>query len=191
MRAGNDPPVRADARPVAKRAHELLLTGTPREVLARIVPEDALGLRARLAARLTERALLLDLEPLLLRAQALCSLRAATWRGDPELEEWLDQRVEEALAAALSEEPGEGLHPEDLALFDAPLELDPLALARSCARFNGLPLEQREAFLAVVLDAVAVDRMARARKRSLSELARRARAGLEVFRRAARGLHGS
>jgi len=184
--AENDPLVRAGALAGAARAHELLLTGTPREVLARIVPEDPLDLRARIAARIAERALLLDVEHLLLRAQALCSLHAATWRGDPELAEWLDLRVEEALAAALSEDPGERLGPEDLALFAAPLELDPLALATSCARFNCLPFEQREAFLAVVLDAVAADRLARARQLSLSELARRARAGLEIFRRAAR-----
>jgi hypothetical protein len=183
VHAGNDPPVRAGAA----RAHELLLTGTPCEVLARIVPEDPLDLRARVGARITERALLLDVERVLLRAQALCSLYAAAWRGDPELAEWLDQRVEDALAAALSEDPGERLAPEDLALFAAPLELDPLALGASCARFNRLPFEQREAFLVVVLDAVAVDRLARARKLTLSELACRARAGLEVFRPAARG----
>src|SRR5262245_5898264 len=179
-----DARMRAEASP--DRLHELLLTGTPREVLARIVPEDPLELRARVGARISERALLLEVEHVTLRAQALCSLHAAAWRGEPGLEEWLDRRVEEALAAALSEEEGERRGAEDLALFPAPRELDPLALASSCARFNDLPFEQREAFLSVVLDAGAVDRLARARRLSLSELARRARAGLEVFRRTAR-----
>jgi hypothetical protein len=172
---------------------ELLLTGTPREVLARIVPEDPLGLRQRIGARIAARALLLDVESLLLRAQALCSLRAAAWRGDPELGVWLDQRVEEALAAVESDGPDQpevAPAPEDLALFAAPLALEPGALARGCARFNRLPFEQREAFQAVVLDAVAVDRLARARKLSLTELLRRARAGLDVFRRGARAPAG-
>jgi hypothetical protein len=184
VQANDGSPVRAEALPA--RAEVLLLTGTPREVLARIVPEDPLDLRARVGARISERALLLDVEHVLLRAQALCSLHAAAWRGEPELEEWLAQRVEEALAAVLSGEEGESPGPEDLALFAAPLELDPRALATSCARFNELPFEQREAFLTVVVDAVAVDRLARARRLSLSELARQARADLEAFRRAAR-----
>jgi hypothetical protein len=186
--ARDEPRPGSDGAPGAAR--ELLLFGTPREVLARIVPEDPLGLRERIGARVIARALLLDVERVLLQAQALCSLRAAAWRGRPELDVWLDQRVEEALAAALSDEPGEAQSPEDLALFAAPLALEPSALARGCARFNRLPYEQREAFHAVVLDTVALDRLARARKLSLSELARRARAGLEVFRRGAHAAEG-
>jgi hypothetical protein len=184
VQAGDHARIRAGA--CRSRAHELLLTGTPREVLARIVPDDPLGLRVRVGARISERALLLDVEQVLLRAQALCSLHAIAWRGEPELEEWLAARVEEALGAALCEEPDESCVPEALAPFATPLELDPLLLSASCARFNALPFEQREAFLSVVLDAVAVDRLARTRGLSLSELARRARAGLEVFRPAAR-----
>lgn len=169
------------------RGHELLLTGTPCEVLARIVPDDPLELGARLSARITERALLVDVEPALLRAQALCALHAPAWRGDPALARWLDQRVEEALAASLSEEFFETGSSEPLALFAAPLELDPRDLAGACARFNRLALEQREAFFAVVLDGVAADGLARARGLSLSELARRARAGIEPFRGATGG----
>jgi hypothetical protein len=176
--------MRAAPAPEA-RAGELLLTGTPREVLARIVPEDPLGLRARVAERVTARALLLDLEHVLLCAQALCSLRAPAWRGEPELARWLDLCVEEAFAAVLSEEHQEGRVGEPMTAFAAPLALDPLDLAGACARFNRLPFEQREAFLAVVLEAAAADRLARARGLSLAELARRARAGLEIFRGAA------
>ncbi len=178
---------RGEAAPGESRAHELLLTGTRHEVLARIVPEDPLELGARLGARIAERALLLDVERALLCAQALCALHAVSWRGEPALAGWLDLRVEEALTAVLSEESQEGGNAEPLALFAAPLGLDPRNLARACARFNRLPFEQREAFFALVLDGVAADRLARARGLSLSELARRARAGLELFRSAARG----
>lgn len=186
MQSEPDPRRRAQAEPAEARARELLLTGTSREVLARIVPEDPLHLSARLSLRLAQRALLLDLEPTLLRAQALCALHAATWRGEPALSCWLDQRVEEALAAGLSEELCEGVGAAPLALFAAPLALDPRHLARACARFNRLPFEQREAFFALVLDALGADRLARARGLSLSELVRRARAALEIFRRAQR-----
>src|SRR5262245_54677686 len=53
VQAEEDAPVRAQ-EPLG-RAAELLLTGTPREVLARIVPEDPLDLRARVGARISER----------------------------------------------------------------------------------------------------------------------------------------
>lgn len=176
----HDPRRRSALAPGAERVHELLLTGTAREVLARILPEDPLGLRVRLAGRVRERALLLDLEPVLLRTLALCALHAALWRGEPELERWLAERVEEALASALAEEP-EGASSATPMAIAAPLALGPRELARACGRFNRLAFEQREAFFALVLDGVAADRLARARRLSLPELARRARAGLEIF----------
>jgi hypothetical protein len=166
--------------PVAVRsdaARALLGSGPPREVLARIVPDDPLALRRRVGARLAEGALLCDAEQVLLRAQALCAWHARSGREAPDLERWLDERVDEALAAILAEaEPGDAL-----AAFATPLALDAAALAEACARFDRLPVEQREAFFALVL-ADGGDRAARARGLSLTELARRARAALEPFR---------
>jgi hypothetical protein len=153
-------------------------------VLARIVPEDPLGLRLRLRARLAERALLVDAERVLLRAHVLCALHAPTWRGDPELATWLDQRLDEALAAVLAEESageGRGLA-RALAAFAAPLALDAARLAAACARFNRLPLAQREAFFAVILDGAGAEPLASAWRLSLTDLARRVRAALELFR---------
>ncbi|MSR60837.1 MAG: hypothetical protein EXS08_00125 [Planctomycetes bacterium] len=166
-----------------QRARELLASGKPLEVLAHIVAEDGLALRPRLGARLGARALLCDGERVLLCAQALCALRAKAGRGAPELGRWLDEQVEEALAALTQE--GE-LGPEALeALVDfaTPLVLDPGALAVGCARFNRLPFEQREAFFALVLDGASPDRLARERGLALPELLRRARGALEPFLR--------
>ncbi len=188
-RTGVEPPLRcgtAAREPVrAESACELLRTGTAHEVLARIVPEDPLGLRARIGSRLAELALLCDLERVLLTAQALCALEARSWRGEPELSGWLAERVEEALATVLAEDGGasERRLAEPFPLFAAQLALDAHVLAAACGRFNRLPFEQREAFFALVLDAGGADRLARARGLSLSELARRARAGLEPFLR--------
>jgi hypothetical protein len=163
-----------------------LLTGSAREVLARIVPDDPLGLRARIGACLRARALLCDAERVLLRAQAEGALRAPAWRGEPELEIWLAERVEDALAALLVEPAPERECLEGFALFATPLALDARALASGCARFNRLPHEQREAFVALVLDASAgPDRLARARGQSLTELLRGARGALELFRASA------
>lgn len=174
-----------------ERACQLLAIGTPAEVLARIVPEDSLGLRPRLGAHLARHALFLDAERLLLRCQALCALHAPAWRGEPHLEAWLEERVVEAVAGFLTEEgePGKRDLGGTFESFAAPLALDPGALAQACARFNRLPIECREAFVALVLErdgvvegADGADRLARARGISLSELARRARNGVELFR---------
>jgi len=163
-------------------AQHLLLTGSAAEVLARIVPEDPLGLRGRIGVRLEERALLLDPEGVLLAAQALCALHAPLWRGEPPLDTWLEERVEEALAECLAEDALGPPRAAGLEAFARPLSLEPVSLAMACARFHRLPFEAREAFFALVLDARAPERLARARGLSLSDLARRARAALELFR---------
>ena len=172
---------------LAEHACRLLWPGTPHQVLARILPADPLELRARIAKRLAERALLCDAECVLLRAQALCALDACSWRGEPELAVWLDERVEEALSNALADDvcAAPGVGDEPLRALPDSLALDARGLDAACRRFNDLPFEQREAFFALVLDARAGDRLARARGLSLSELGRRARAALDVFRRLA------
>lgn len=173
---------RAGAEPAAAFQH-LLLTGSAAEVLARIVPEDPLGLRARIAARLEEDALLLESDGVLLATQALCALQASTWRGQPELSRWLGERIEEALEEHLADDGfGPPRTASGLEAFARPLGLEPRALAEGCARFNGLRLEVRAAFFALVLDGRQPERLARARGLSHSELARRARTALEVFR---------
>jgi hypothetical protein len=171
--------------PRTERACALLWGGAPHEILARIVPDDPLGLRALVAGRLSERAFLCDAERVLLIAQAHCALQSSSWRGVPELPTWLEERVEDALASVLSEEgsAAEGGLAESLGLFAEPLGLGAVDLAQACARFNRLPFEQREAFFALVLESAGADRLARTRGLSLSELARRARAGLLPFRR--------
>ena len=177
------PNAHTEAEPCLRPREDLLL-GNPREVLARIVPDDALGLRGLIASRLIERALLADVDSLLLRAQALCALRAPAWRGEPALERWLEDRLSEALEGLLStgELHGSGREPRDRGLDATSLGLDPVEFERACARFNRLPFEHRSAFFALVLDASEPDRLARAQGLSLSQLARRARTALQLFR---------
>jgi len=166
----------------------LLLTGTPREVLARLVPDDPLGLRERVAARLAARALLLDVERVLARALAASAQRAYAWRGEPALDRWLAERVDEAIEDVVGEDLGAWSERESRSavgpwtVFAAPLGLDPRALFEGCARFNRLPFEQREAFFLLVLEGAPSDEACRSRSLSLSELARRARGALDVLR---------
>lgn len=157
-------------------------------MLARLVRDDPLGLRARIALRLGQLALLCDIERVLLTAQVLCALDAPDWRGEPALSIWLDTQVEEALALVQAEDEAEDTPLDLLQSFAGPLALDARAFATACGQFNRLSFDQREAFWALVLDAGRADGLARARGLSLSELARRARAGLRLFRPVATGL---
>ncbi len=159
----------------------LLTTGTPREVLARIVPGDPLDLRRRVALRLRSQALLLDCEQVLLGAFARTAYRSGTWRGRPELEPWLAGIVDETIEDALTEleaEPGPG---DLFAIFATPLGLEPRELREGCARFNRLPTEDREAFLHLVLEDGPQESFCRERGLRVAELVRRARRALEVL----------
>lgn len=164
-----------------------LLHGSPRAVLGRIVPEDPLGLRARVAARIAGQALLFDLDRALLRVQASVALRAGAWRGEPELGVWLEERIDEALTHLLDEGQARADTGAGLARLCDPLGLDGTRLEAACRRFNRLPLDSRRAFFALVLEGAHPDGLARANGLVLGELARRARAALGPFRALAPG----
>lgn len=181
-----------------------LLVGSPREVLARIVPGDALGVRAVAAQRLRARALLLDGDRLHLCAMARCAREAPTRRGA--LGAWLGRCVDSAIDALLAEEtssdpPGPGdAHPSRgtpssteraasappgaLAQFAEHLGLDVEAAQRGRRAFHRLPLEDRAAFFALVIEGLPLERVVATtaervgRPASATEVARRARRGL-------------
>jgi hypothetical protein len=175
------PPEREPDVPEDARAGPLR-SGTSLDVLARIVPDDVLGLRARLARLLERRALLVDVEPLLLRAQALVALHAPAWRGAPPLGDWLEERATEALESVLAEE-GQGTDAvRRLRSLAASLALDPRSLGCALSGFNRLPFEVRDVFVRVVLEGEGADGLARSRGLGLAELARRVRAALGPLR---------
>jgi hypothetical protein len=173
-----------DLTPRSPQECVLLLLGSPREVLARIVPGDPLGMRSCVSEALRGRALLLDGERVLLRALALVAHRAAAWRGRPQLGTWLEERVEEAIAAALDEAgAGESAAPatDPHALFAAPLGLDPAELRAGCARFNRLPFERREPFYRIALEGLDPQQLSRRRGLTLGELGKGAREALDLL----------
>ncbi|MGK0218543.1 MAG: hypothetical protein ACI9HE_002037 [Planctomycetota bacterium] len=88
---------------------ELLLRGTPAQILERIAKNDPLGLRARVAAVLERRCLLLDPDRLLLLAMADVARFACRWGGVPGLATWLERQVDGAVDQLLSEEARVGL----------------------------------------------------------------------------------
>jgi len=159
----------------------LLQGRSPKEILSRIVSGDPLRLRARAGRALEEQALFLDADRVLLRALALTARAAPRYRGQPEIEEWLGARIDEALAELL-EEGDEGARAagafETLA---TPLGLDPRVLARACTRFHRLALADRRAFFDLVLHARSLDELARSNAEGATEIARRARRGLDAL----------
>ena len=167
----------------------LLLAGSPREILARIVPGDPLGLRPRLAAVLRERAVLLDADRAFLRTVAGCAREAPAWRGRPPLEDWLADRAHRAVDELLLEESEprfeDGAPRADVSsvfsLLAGPLGLDPAALARGCRAFHRLPEADREAFFLLVLERRSLAETASALGLSPPVSARAARRALDVF----------
>ncbi len=166
---------------LAPSGRALLQGRSPKEILSRIVSGDPLRLRARAGRRLEEQALFLDADRVYLRALALTSRAAPRYRGQPETEEWLAARVDEAIAELLEEGDDAARAPGAFESLAKPLGLDPRAMLRACARFHRLPLADRRSFFELVLHARSLDELARASGESATEIARRARRGLDAL----------
>jgi hypothetical protein len=170
--------------PPPKHWRRWLGSGTAPEILARIFPADPLGLRARISRRARIEARLCDTDQVMVRAMARVARAAGRYRGRPRLDRWLDQQVQEALAEHLAEEAA-GKFVESagssLSQLARPLGLDAASLQRGAARFHGLLLEDRMAFVELVLEQRGLDELAHEGGVSASEIARRARRGLEAW----------
>ena len=139
-------------------AAELVLPGSPRDFLARLVPGDPLGVHALAAATLRRRSLFLDPERVALRTLARVAYRLSEHAADvlegAEVElESIDTVVEVALDAAIRdlrrEERARWLSqprakkgaeetwnvPDAVRSLARPLGLDPVELVRGCAGF--------------------------------------------------------
>jgi len=183
----------SESRPADRsQARELLLLlGTEREILARIVPEDPLGILPRASRRLREEHLAMDVDRVALRAFALCASRASAWRGRPGLGAWLDERVDEAIAGLQREDRARLASSAPAApggafsTFAAPLGLDAAALGHACTRLNSLPRGDREALYLFAVDGQSPEHIDADRGHTVSEYGRRARRALDVLRGAA------
>jgi len=165
----------------------LLLVGSPREILSRIVQGDPLALRPRLAHALRERAVFVDADRVLVRALASCARNGPEWRGRPPLSDWLDERVAEAIEDVLDEDADRGEPRIDgspstvVDLLAAPLGLDPARLSTACSRFNKIARRDREAFFLLVVERRTLEQASESLGLSATETACAARRGLDVF----------
>jgi hypothetical protein len=185
-----------------------LLSGSPREVLARLVRDDPLQVRMRVASRLHADALLLDGDRVHLRALARIARGAGAYRGRPDFQDWIDGAVAEAVQELVREEhelartrPPDGRGRDDrvrergetlrsgsstngsdaFVTLAGPLNLDARSMRSACAAFDVLPFADRSAFFDFVLEAGDLDALARDAGVSASEIARRARRALDAI----------
>ncbi|MBK7643185.1 MAG: hypothetical protein IPJ19_09060 [Planctomycetes bacterium] len=184
------PPACPEPRTEAAPGWRSLLQGrSPKEILSRIVAGDPLRLRSRIGRRLEAQALFFDADRVLLRALAQTARAAPRYHGLPPIDDWLDARVDEALRAIEEEgdqPPGNTAStsargPGAFESLAVPLGLEPAAMVRACARFHRLPFADRRAFFDLVLHAGSLDELARASGESATEIARRARRGLDAL----------
>lgn len=159
---------------------------SPQEILERLVQEDDIGLRQRVAARLRDEAWMLDADRVHLRALARVAREAPEYRGTPELATWLDGHVDAAVIDLLEEDSDAlagvfELEPEDdaaLAALARPLGLAPEHARAVCVAFNTRPPEERRAFRALCLDGAGG--AARESATGAAETLRRARRVMEA-----------
>jgi hypothetical protein len=142
-----------------------LRTGSPRQVLARLVDGDPLALERRVRRYLGERALLLDAERLFLRAVARAAFAAARWNGDTRLEPWLDAQIVRAASDLMDEDRAaerEGTPPVSTesryAFLAEALGVEPDVARRACVVFNDLPERVRRVWWAAVVERSSLER---------------------------------
>jgi len=181
---------------------QTLLSGSPREVLSRLVQDDPLGIRGQVAERLRADALLLDGDRVHLRALARICRTSGSYRGRPGLFEWVAIAVADSVEELVRELHEQARQPtrrrDDLPrksdggartsseacdafeILAGPLGLDPGSMRIACAAFDVLPFEDRAAFFDLVLESKDLDACARAIGVNASEIARRARRALDA-----------
>lgn len=160
----------------------LLAGASPREVLARLLAGDPLGLRARVAVALADHGYVFDPDRVLLRVAARVARFSSRYRGQPELDAWLRGNIDEALLE-LVEDDREGADQgaaSSLAVLAQPLGLSAQTLHRATIALHARTLPERRAFRRLVLEVGELDLVARELGMSATEAARAARRALEA-----------
>jgi hypothetical protein len=143
---------------------EILGSGSPREVLAKLIDGDPLDLVERCQQRLERQALLLELKRLHLRSAAQVARRAAEYTGTPDLDVWLSEHIRRSLKELVAEDEaalasnaltGPTSDERILALAQF-LGIEPTLALRGCTTFNKASYETRSAFQAIVMGGTSV-----------------------------------
>lgn len=139
---------------------------SPKEVLHRLLDHDPFELEARSSARVDQRALLVSVSRVGLRALARVAYAAMRYAGQPPLAEWLSEQIdmsieeilEEDVEAELSCEPLEPPYERHLLFVSQSLGIELGLARRACIRFNALPEPARRTFFALHVHGKSVHR---------------------------------
>lgn len=146
-----------EPRVVGDPRRNLLVGPAPKAILQRIVKGDPLGLRAIVSERLRFRAFLCDADRVHLRALARCARFAPDLTRALDVDAWLSEQVDVALAAIVAEDAAASSSDcAPASAFDdlsKPLRISARAARRACVRVNALPEADRRLFVACVLRA--------------------------------------
>lgn len=169
----------------------MLLSGTRREVLARLVCGDPLQLGRRLALAMARVGVLVEVERAQLRAAARLAFEASHGLPPSGLEAWVQRQVDAAVLEGSEAPAGTGTPSDaDVAPREGPLEefarslgLPEGAGPRLLDALNRCPEPERRAFLALAVQGGDLDALAHAQQTNASEIGRRARRALETLLR--------
>lgn len=150
------PPAGRQSSPPSYPGAELIGSGSAREILARILVGDPLGLVARSRGWLDANSYLLDSNRLAMRAMAHVAHSARRYRGKPDLQTWIELLLERSVRELIDEDreaerqsrpiEAAGIAPYAF-VADALGIAQPLA-RRACVIFNGMAEYDRRVFYA-------------------------------------------
>ena len=159
------------ATPVASNefpGHQHLVGFSTEERLERLLRTDPFELRVTCRRELTSQALLLDEARLFMRATARMAHEAEGYAGHPPLVLWVERIVESSIRALLREDhestrlgllPDATWDPTSRTLLEV-LPIEPSLAQAVCVSFNGLNVDDRRAFQALVLSGQPLEEYA-------------------------------
>lgn len=142
----------------------LLRRKTPEDVLSALSTGDPFKIYAKAHDYLRSRYLLLELDRLRDRALVRIAVGRMSYSGEPELGQWLSERIEDAAEDLIREDEGE-VHEGESSLEEWDprygflvdmIGIPPEKARSACVAFNGLPLVHRRSFFLACVDGLGV-----------------------------------
>ena len=161
------PPIQRPASSESADPRLALLRGaTPGEILDRLTEGDPLGLAPRVEAMLARQTWLVDPGRAWLRSAARVAFESFAYRGRPRLEQWIDGRIQRALAELVEEQDAEESRGDPVersndveyySAFGESCDLEPAMARLACWVLNRHSLEDRRIFRAVALERLSFE----------------------------------
>lgn len=145
---------------------ELFSGGTERDVLYRLIEGDPLDLRPLCWVLVANESWMIEPDRLFMRSAARIAMKASLYKGEPELDDWMDDLVTTGLGEILEEDreaerAGLGVAPEDLpgyrALIPAETGIEDDLTRRATVIFNQFEEPDRRPFYEVVVVGYSVE----------------------------------